>query len=112
MLMTRKERHVVPNPQGGWDVKKPHAERVSMQDICRNHGAECVVHGSDGKIQNSNSYGKDPCPPKDNKERHVIPDSKGGWIVTRRGYVVPLDKGKEGIHKKFDEILSTSTNYK
>ncbi len=33
---------------------------------------------------------------------------KGGWIVTRRGYVVPLEKGKEGIHKKFDEILSTS----
>jgi hypothetical protein len=42
------------------------------------------------------------------KERHVVSNPQGGWIVTRRGYVVPLDKGKEGIHKKFDEILSTT----
>jgi hypothetical protein len=54
------------------------------------------------------------------KERHIVSDlqsdwdvkkpgdiCKGSWIVTRRGYVVPLDKGKEGIHKKFDEIMST-----
>lgn len=29
-------------------------------------------------------------------------------LVTRRGYVVHLESGKEGIHKKFDEVLSTS----
>jgi hypothetical protein len=112
--MARKERHVVSNSQGGWDVEKSHAgERASKhcdtnaeavdraRDICRDQGAECVVHDSDGEIRRSNSYGKDPCPPS---------DSKGGWIVTRRGYVVPLEKGKEGIHKKFDEILSTSSD--
>ena len=77
--MSRKERHVVPDPQGGWNVEKPHAERVSAhcytkaeafdcaRDICRNQNAECVIHGRDGKIQNSNSYGKDPFPPKDKK---------------------------------------------
>lgn len=77
--MARNERHVVKNPESGWDVKKPHAERVSShadtkaeavnraRDICKNDKAECVIHDKDGKIQNSNSYGKDPCPPKDKK---------------------------------------------
>jgi len=111
--MARKERHVAPNHQSGWDVETPHAKRAPTQiDTCKNHGAECVVHGRDGKIQDSENYGKDHFPPRDQKERHVIPDSKGGWIVTRRGYVVPLDKGKEGINKKFDEILSTSPDCK
>jgi predicted RNase H-like HicB family nuclease len=78
--MARKERHVVKNPEGGWDVIKPNAERVSShtdtkaeavaraREICINEKAECVIHGENGKIQDSNSYGKDPCPPKDNKK--------------------------------------------
>jgi len=77
--MARKELHVVKNPESGWDGKKPHAKRVSChadtkaeafdrtRDICINQKAECVIHGKDGKIQNSNSYGNDPCPPKDKK---------------------------------------------
>ena len=36
-------------------------------EICINEHAESVIHGKDGKIQNSNSYGNDPCPPKDKK---------------------------------------------
>ena len=81
MLMASKERHIVPDLQGGWDVKKPYAERASISMHCDTK-AEAV------------DLARDIC--------------KGGWIVTRRGYVVPLEKGKEGIHKKFDEILSTS----
>ena len=27
--MSAKDRHVVPNPKGGWDVVKPHADRAS-----------------------------------------------------------------------------------
>jgi hypothetical protein len=77
--MARKEVHVVKNPKGGWDAKKPNAKRVSShadtkvetvdraREICLNQKAECVIHGKDGKFQNSNSYGKDPCPPKDKK---------------------------------------------
>jgi hypothetical protein len=77
--MARKERHVVPDTKSGLNVKKPHSERASAhcdtkaeafdraREICKNQNAECVVHGLDGKIQNSNSYGKDPCPPKDKK---------------------------------------------
>ena len=29
--------------------------------------AELIPHGKDGKIQNLNSYGNDPYPPKDTK---------------------------------------------
>jgi hypothetical protein len=29
--------------------------------------SELIPHGKDGKIQNPNSYGKDPNPPKDKK---------------------------------------------
>lgn len=29
--------------------------------------AELVIHGRDGKIQDSDSFGKDPNPPKDKK---------------------------------------------
>lgn len=28
--MARNERHVVPNPEGGWDVTKPDAERRAL----------------------------------------------------------------------------------
>ena len=77
--MGRKEIHVVKNSNDGWDGKKPHSKRVSchadtqaeaiiqVREICINQGAECVIHGMDGKIKSSNSYGKDPYPPKDKK---------------------------------------------
>ncbi|MHC1687108.1 MAG: DUF2188 domain-containing protein [Methanothrix sp.] len=76
--MARKERHVVPDQQGGWDAKKPHAERAS---------AHC-----DTKAQ-AVDRARDICT---------------NQIVSRRGHVVPLEKGKEGIHKKFDEVLSSA----
>jgi hypothetical protein len=82
MLMARKEQHIVPDHQRGWDVKKHHGgERASVHFDTK---AEAIDHAKD--------------------------IAKGSWIVTRRGYVVPLDKGKEGIHKKFDEILSTTSD--
>jgi hypothetical protein len=114
MIGKKSNHHDVSNPQGGRDVEKSHAgERASVQkDTCKNHGAECVVHDRDGMIHDSHNYGSDPLSPRDGDtwrvQRAGISNSKGGWIVTRRGYVVPLEKGKEGIHKKFDEILSTS----
>lgn len=70
--MARNERHVVKNPDSGWDIKKPHAERASShagtkaeaimraRKICKNEGAECIIHGEDGKFRNYNSYGKYP----------------------------------------------------
>lgn len=75
-------RHVVPNPNGGWDVKAPHAQRASAhsgtqneaykraEEIVKNAGGgEVVIHGRDGEIRNSNTIplGNDPCPPLDTK---------------------------------------------
>lgn len=75
-------RHVVPNASGGWDVKKPGAERASARTdtkaqaearakaIVRNAGGgEVVIHGRDGRIQDSDTIrpGNDPFPPRDTK---------------------------------------------
>jgi Uncharacterized protein conserved in bacteria (DUF2188) len=77
--MARKERHVVSNPEGGWDSKKNNAQRASKhfetkqeamawsRNKARQEGAELIPHKQDGKIQNPNSYGNDPCPPRDKK---------------------------------------------
>ena len=74
-----KEIHVVSNPDGGWDVKRPNADRASKhfetkkeamnwgRNLTKKEGAELIPHGKDGKIQNPNSYGNDYCPPKDRK---------------------------------------------
>ncbi|MCQ2960391.1 MAG: DUF2188 domain-containing protein [Bacteroidales bacterium] len=75
---TRKEVHIVPNKKrGGWDTKNNNAERASKhfdtkqeamiwgRTSAMNKGAELIPHKKDGKIQNPNSYGNDPCPPKD-----------------------------------------------
>jgi hypothetical protein len=75
----RKTHHVVPNPNGGWDVKKGGSDRASIhtdtkqeaidrgRSISRNQGTEFLIHGRDGKIQKSDSHGHDPNPPKDSR---------------------------------------------
>ena len=80
--MGRNERHVVRNPDGGWDVKKPGASRASShhetqaeaeiraKDILSNDGGgEAVIHGRDGKIRDSDTVppGNDPFPPRDTR---------------------------------------------
>jgi hypothetical protein len=80
--MPRNERHVVRNPDGGWDVKKPGSERSSghtntqgqaidraREIVHRGGGGEVVIHGRDGRIRDSDTVppGKDPNPPKDRK---------------------------------------------
>jgi hypothetical protein len=79
-MAKRKEIHVVPNKdKGGWDAKKNNAERASKhfekkedamqwsKEKAKKDGAELIPHKRDGKIQNPNSYGNDPNPPKDKK---------------------------------------------
>jgi len=63
------DRHVVPNPEGGWDVTAPHAERVSdhtntqaeaisrAQEITRNTGGKIVIHKRDGTIRGNDNGG-------------------------------------------------------
>lgn len=78
-IMARKEHHVVPNPEGGWDVKRENAKRSSghydtKQEAMEagrrmsiNQKTELIPHRKDGTIQNPNSHGNDPCPPKDKR---------------------------------------------
>lgn len=75
-MSKQKSHHVVPNPDGGWDVKKAGSERASKhcdtkqeavkegREISQNQGTELVIHGKDGKIQQKDSHGNDPYPPK------------------------------------------------
>lgn len=68
--------HVVPNANGGWDVKKGGAGRASShhdikQDaidtgrkISQNQGTEFRIHNKDGRIGQSDSHGGDTFPPK------------------------------------------------
>lgn len=77
--MTRKTHHVVPNPNGGWDSKKGGGKRAIKhhetkvdavrftREISRNQKTELVIHGKNGRIQNSDSHGNDPFPPKDKR---------------------------------------------
>jgi len=82
MQMSRNQRHVTPDPEGGWNVKSPGASRSSShhetqaaaeeraKEIVRNSGGgEVVIHGRDGKIRDSDTVqpGNDPNPPRDTK---------------------------------------------
>ena len=74
-----KSHHIVPNPEGGWDVKRGGASRASShhdtkreaidrgREISRNQRTEFRIHNKDGRIARSDSHGNDPCPPKDKK---------------------------------------------
>ena len=67
-----KSHHVVPNPNGGWDVKVSGGEKAikhtdtkqSAVDIARqisqNQQSELVIHNKDGKIGQKDSHGHDP----------------------------------------------------
>lgn len=37
------------------------------RNIAKNQEAELVIHRPDGRIRDKDSYGNDPCPPKDTK---------------------------------------------
>jgi len=80
--MARNERHIVPNPAGGWDIKKPGADRSSghfdrqsdavdraKEILGRDGGGEAVIHGIDNLIRDSDTVapGNDPFPPRDKK---------------------------------------------
>lgn len=71
-----KTHHIVPNPDGGWDVKRGGAARASShhdtkneavksgRTVSRNQGTELRIHNRDGRIAASDSHGRDPYPPR------------------------------------------------
>ena len=78
--MGKESRHVVRNPDGGWDVKKPGGARVSAHlptqqaadaraaEILHNvGGGERTTHGVNGRFRSKDTIapGNDPMPPRD-----------------------------------------------
>ena len=73
-----KNQHVVPY-QAKWAVRGEGNKKVTSthdtqaeaiqtaRQIAINQRSEVVIHRPDGTIRDKDSYGKDPCPPKDKK---------------------------------------------
>ncbi|MEX2409941.1 MAG: DUF2188 domain-containing protein [Candidatus Paceibacterota bacterium] len=75
--MAKKANHVVPSKdKRGWAVRKSGSTRVSRsfdrksdavkygRKLSKKENSELYIHKRDGRIQDRNSYGKDPFPPK------------------------------------------------
>ena len=80
--MSENDRYVVRNPDGGWDVRGPNAERASShhdtqreaigraKEIVGNAGGgEVRIQGRDGRWRDSDTVplGNDPNPPRDTR---------------------------------------------
>ena len=73
-----KDVHVVPRGDA-WATVRPGNSRASGlydtqqqainegRNLARNSGAEILIHGQNGQIRARDSYGHDPCPPRDKK---------------------------------------------
>lgn len=71
-------QHVVPRGSG-WAVKgagntrdtSHHTTQTAAadaaRDIAKRQNAEVVIHRPDGRIRDKDSFGNDPCPPKDRR---------------------------------------------
>lgn len=69
--------HVISNPRGGWSVKKEGNTKASVvlktkegavnraREISKKDASELIIHKKDGTIQQRDSHGNDPLPPKD-----------------------------------------------
>jgi hypothetical protein len=76
--MMGKNQHVVKRPNG-WGVKgegnaRDTSHHMTQQqaidkarEIAINQGSELVIHRPDGRIRDRDSFGNDPCPPRDRK---------------------------------------------
>ena len=73
-----KDQHVVKRDEG-WAVRGAGNGRDTVlrptqgqainvaREIARSQRSEVVIHGRDGRIRDKDSYGSDPCPPKDRR---------------------------------------------
>lgn len=74
--MSKKTHHVVPDPSGGWNVKKTGATRASKhfdkqqdavawgKEISKKQGSDFVIHKKDGTVAKKTSSGPISNPPR------------------------------------------------
>lgn len=77
-MARKRDIHVVPHSDG-WATRREGAQRVGVvtdtqtqaieraRQQAQRERVEVVVHRPDGTIRDSDSYGRDPHPPKDRK---------------------------------------------
>jgi len=77
--MSKRDIHVTHRSDGDWAVIREGAKQASSlhdtqkkalgvgRPMAKQDRVELVIHGKDNRIIDSDSYGKDPCPPKDKK---------------------------------------------
>lgn len=74
----KKNQHVVPSGdqwavRGEGNSRKTRITQTQREaieiarEIARNQQSELVIHRKNGTIRDKDSYGNDPCPPKDEK---------------------------------------------
>lgn len=78
-MARKKDVHVVQHPDGGWATRRSGNSRVSDRHPtqqaaidtgrgrARRDQVELVIHDRQGRIRDKDSYGNDPCPPRDKK---------------------------------------------
>ena len=71
-----KNQHVLPHPEGGWQVKGEKNEKatartetqaeaiVIAREIAQNQKSELIIHRRNGQIRKKDSYGNDDFPPE------------------------------------------------
>jgi hypothetical protein len=76
--MAKRDIHVVPH-EDGWATKKEGAERAGgifetkadaveqAREQAKRERLDVIIHGRNGRIQDADSYGPDPFPPRDKK---------------------------------------------
>ena len=76
--MSRRDQHVVRRGKD-WAVRGEGNQRDTShhetqakaieraREIAQHQQSEVVIHRPDGRIRDKDSYGNDPCPPKDRK---------------------------------------------
>lgn len=77
--MANKDYHVVPQHGNGWTVRQSGSKSTlgsfrTQADAARagrtyaqQSRSELVIHRPNGQIRQKDSYGNDPCPPKDKR---------------------------------------------
>ena len=77
--MPKKNQHVVPAGDRQWGVRGDGNSRLTKRtptqteaidvarNIAKNQESDVVIHRPNGQIRDRDSYGNDPCPPKDKK---------------------------------------------
>jgi hypothetical protein len=79
VFVPKKNQHVVPTSDGQWGVRGDLNSRITKKtptqanaidiarDIAKKQRSDVVIHRPNGQIRDRDSYGNDPCPPKDKK---------------------------------------------